>query len=104
MVSTRQRVSDPEWCRTYEDTAGISLLPVGGQSHMTLFVDTQGAVWGGFDAEYGQLGATLDEVVHDLLVRPRPRRRLDRHTPPVSAALPVLRVYPGSLALGCAAA
>ena len=69
--------ADLDWCRAYEAEAGVGLVPFGGYSHMTLLVDEGGSVWGGYDAEFGRLGGSLEDTVDALLVRPG-SVRLDR--------------------------
>jgi hypothetical protein len=71
---------DPAWCRAYSEDSGRLLLPVGGYSHMVLLVDEVGGLWGGFDAEYGQLADSVTEAVRVLLIDPG-SRHFDRRLP-----------------------
>lgn len=73
-------LSVPGWVEAYSECCARPLVPVGGYSHMTLLVDDSGEVWGGFDAEFGWLGASVAEVVRGLLLEPG-TIRLDRRLP-----------------------
>jgi hypothetical protein len=72
--------SDPEWCAAYSAAIGRPLVPIGGYSHMTIFIDDRGEFWGGFDHLYGRLGGSLQDVILDLLIHPG-TRTFDRQLP-----------------------
>ena len=58
------------WCAEYSRAIGRDLTPVGEYSHMTLMIDEDTGLGGGFDAEFGYLGATLEAVVSGILIGP----------------------------------
>jgi hypothetical protein len=68
--STAIRVSDPDWIKAYEDRASRKLAPIGGYSHMTLCIAEDGAIYGGYDNEFGRIGSDICEAVDSLLNRP----------------------------------
>jgi hypothetical protein len=74
--SEAARGVDAGWCEAYSEAIGLVLSPVGVYSHMTLYVDPSGGLWGGFDREYGQVGSLLDVVRETFLEPPRPFDRL----------------------------
>jgi hypothetical protein len=59
---------DRAWVISYEALAESILVPVGGYSHMTIFLSASGALYGGYDREFGLLGADLEGSLHPLLV------------------------------------
>lgn len=66
--------ADPEWCDAYAGEIGRPVTPVGEYSHMLLLIDDSGSFWGAFDADYGLMGDSIDDVVHALIVDPGTRR------------------------------
>lgn len=64
------RSADAAWCQAYAEAEGVAMVPVGGYSHMSVFVDERGCYWGGFDDLYGPKGDTFRELVHNLLLDP----------------------------------
>ena len=66
---------DSGWCEAYSGAVGLTLSPVGEYSNMTLYIDPTGELWGGFDAEYGQVGSLLDVIRETFL---EPARAFDR--------------------------
>ncbi len=61
-----------EWCEAYSASVGRRLTPVGiFKSVLTVMVDDEGDVWGGFDDDYGLLGAGGRELVSALFVDDR---------------------------------
>lgn len=77
------RNADPDWCVAYAEGIGRAVTPIGEYSHLTMVVDDAGDLWGGFDDDYGFLGADVVEVVRVLLVEPGVRF-LDREVAPLS--------------------
>ena len=65
------RNADPGWCDLYSEAIGSRLVPVGEYSHMTVYVDEVGELWGGFDGEYGHRGSVLDLIESIFLRTPR---------------------------------
>ncbi|MBL7520203.1 SUKH-3 domain-containing protein [Frankia sp. CNm7] len=63
----------PGWCAAYGHGIGRAVTPIGEYSHMTLVIDEAGEFWGGFDDQYGSMGDTIIDVVHELLVEPGAR-------------------------------
>ena len=68
-------VVDPGWIFDYEKVLGVRLAPVGGYSHMTVMVGSDSAIYGGFDREFGRVGASFEDAVDGLLCA-RPTVRL----------------------------
>lgn len=66
----------PYWCERYSEAVGSALVPVGEYSRMTIYVDEQGGLWGGYDAVYGDEG-TLTDLVTSIFFGPL--RPFDRH-------------------------
>lgn len=62
---------DSGWCEAYSAALGLVLSPVGVHSNMTLYVDSNGDLWGGFDELYGQVGSLLDVIRETFLESPR---------------------------------
>lgn len=62
---------DSRWCEAYSEALGLVLSPVGMHSNMTLYIDSEGDLWGGFDELYGQVGSLLDVIRETFLERPR---------------------------------
>lgn len=58
----------PGWAEAYSTEVGSTLVPVGEYSALTLYVDLEGGLWGGFDREYGRGGASLVDVVQGLFI------------------------------------
>jgi hypothetical protein len=71
---------DPEWPRAYADVVGSPMVPVGGYSHMTVYFGQDGRLYGGFDDEFGLLGASVSEALERLLLG-EPAATLDRRVP-----------------------
>jgi len=71
------RNADTGWCELYSEAIGTVFVPVGDYSHMTLYVDLDGDLWGGFDGEYGQGGPSLLEVIQGMFID-QPGWRFDR--------------------------
>ena len=78
VISGREaaRGVDAAWCEAYSGAIGLVLSPIGEYSMMTLYIDSSGELWGGFDSEYGQVGSLLDVIRETFLAPPRP---FDRH-------------------------
>lgn len=76
------RKADPDWCVAYAEGIGRAVTPIGEYSHLTIVIDDVGDLWGGFDDDYGFLGADVVEVVGVLLVEPG-LRFLDREVAPL---------------------
>ena len=70
----------PGWANRYSAAIGSTLVPVGQQSHMTLYVDEAGWLWGGFDTQFGYCGNDMTEAVRLLLLEPG--WQLDRNLRP----------------------
>ena len=69
---------DSSWCDAYSEALGFTLSPVGQYSNMTLYVDPNDDLWGGFDDDYGRLGSLLDVIRETFLEPARPfDRRLE---------------------------
>jgi hypothetical protein len=71
------RETDPEWTRAYSDRIGSVLAPVGGHSHMTIYLGRDGEFYGGFDREYGRLASSMEELLNALFNRGGPPARLE---------------------------
>jgi hypothetical protein len=66
--------ADPDWAQEYGRLAGSLLAPIGRYSHMTIYVAQDGTLYGGFDREFGRLGADVKEALNGLLNQdPLPR-------------------------------
>jgi hypothetical protein len=65
------RNADTGWCELYSEAIATVLVPVGEYSHMTLYIDLEGGLWGGFDGEYGHRGSLLDVIQSIFLEPPR---------------------------------
>lgn len=70
----------PGWATRYGASIGSTLVPVGQQSHMTLYVDETGRLWGGFDTQFGHCGDDMTEAVRLLFLEPA--WLLDQSVPP----------------------
>lgn len=55
------------WTVAYSRAIGQALAPIGGYSHMTIYMARDGGYWGAFDEEYGYLGESIFEVVDGVL-------------------------------------
>lgn len=66
--------ADPDWVRAYEQVANHRLVPVGGYSHLLIMFGRDSVFYGGVDAEFGPLGASMEDVVDGLLCRFPPVR------------------------------
>ena len=71
------RNADPAWCEAYSGAIGSPLLPVGEYSHMTLMIDPEGGLWGGFDNDFGRGGSSLPELLQGMFID-RPCWKFDR--------------------------
>jgi hypothetical protein len=71
----------PGWAEAYSKAIGSTLVPVGEYSALTLYIDLDGGLWGGFDREYGRGGSSLAEVVQGLFMD-QPGWRFDRKIEP----------------------
>lgn len=59
------------WPEGYSAAAGKRLVPVGEYGPMMILVDADsGDLWGGFDHEFGRLGATFAEALETMLWPP----------------------------------
>jgi hypothetical protein len=67
-----------EWSRAYSAMIRSALAPVGGQSHMTIYLSEDGEFYGGFDNQYGRLGSNFRELIDVLLNEDPPTTMLDR--------------------------
>ena len=78
VISGREvaRGVDAGWCDAYSKAIGVVLSPVGEYSHMSIYIDPAGALWGGSDSEYGLLGSLMDLIRGTFLEPPTP---FDRH-------------------------
>jgi SUKH-3 immunity protein of toxin-antitoxin system len=67
---------DHKWVDDYGRLVGSELVPVGGYSHMTIYLGRDGALYGGFDKEFGPLGTDVQQLVAGILtqVPPTPLR------------------------------
>jgi hypothetical protein len=71
------RETDSEWARAYSDVIHGALAPVGGYSHMSIYLSQGGGFYGGFDSEYGRLASDFRELI-DALLNQNPPVSLDR--------------------------
>ena len=69
---------DAQWNRAYSAMIRSALAPVGGYSHMTIYLSEAGEFYGGFDYEYGRLGSNFRELIDVLLNEDPPATMLDR--------------------------
>lgn len=65
------RTTIVEWCEAYSAAVGSTLVPVGEYSHMVLYVDAEGGLWGAYDNVFGRGGDTLADVVQGLFLEPK---------------------------------
>lgn len=72
---------DPGWGTAYSKALGVRLAPVGEQSHMTIYLGEDGAFYGGFDHDYGRLGADIFETLEAVLYFRPGMPGFDRHLP-----------------------
>lgn len=70
------------WSERYSEAIGMVLSPVGVYSHMTVYVDPNGSLWGGYDADYGQIGSVLDLIHETFIGPPKPFDRTLRRLSP----------------------
>jgi hypothetical protein len=66
--ATVARDADIGWCNAYSTEIGSRLVPVAEYAHMTLYVDSDGGLWGGVGNEYGQVGSTLAEAIERIFL------------------------------------
>jgi hypothetical protein len=71
---------DPAWPRAYAEIVGSSMVPVGGYSHMTIYMGRDGRLYGGFDNEFGCLGSNAIEALDGVLNGDMPTK-LDMRVP-----------------------
>jgi hypothetical protein len=50
----------------YSERADSQIAPIGGYSHMTIYLSQNDALLGGYDGEFGVLGQSLIECVETL--------------------------------------
>ena len=67
----------PGWAEAYSKAVGSVFVPVGEYSHMTLYIDLGGGLWGGYDREFGKGGSSLLEVIQGMYID-EPGWRFDR--------------------------
>ncbi len=65
------RTTVVEWCEAYSAAVGSTLVPVGEYSHMVLYIDAEGGLWGAYDNVFGRGGDTLADVVQGLFLEPK---------------------------------
>jgi hypothetical protein len=59
--------TDPDWASAYSNAIGTALAPIGGYSHMTIYLARDGRFYGGFDSEYGCIAPSVEELVDSVL-------------------------------------
>jgi SUKH-3 immunity protein len=68
------REVDRGWASAYSEVIQSVLAPVGGYSHMTIYLGQNGVFYGGFDSEYGPLASNIEELVNAVLNQCPPAR------------------------------
>lgn len=73
-INAQQAVEEtlPQWVELYVERSGTPLAPVGGHSHMTVYLGQDGTFYGSYDFGFGRLGRTVPEVVDGTLNDPHP--------------------------------
>jgi hypothetical protein len=56
-----------EWVRTYAEFLNEELVPIGGHSHMGIYLGRDGVFYGGFDAQFGPLGRSVRVMIDRVL-------------------------------------
>ena len=60
--------ADSDWLEAYQELVHERLVPVGEYSHMWVLYSPSGMFYGGFDEDFGPLGESMEEVVHDIFL------------------------------------